>query len=110
MVLLLPAFTRGPPKIDADGNVVAEGTGIMASVTVAIRYLAFLALYGRAKRESWETCVRWTHWVDNLQTFKLIIWSMHLVYAAACHIWSLIDGKLKYCIFLLRPPHVKKIV
>jgi hypothetical protein len=46
MVLLLPAFTRGPPKIDADGNVVAEGTGIMASVTVAIRYLAFLALYG----------------------------------------------------------------
>merc|ERR1719240_2385711 len=46
MVLLLPAFTRGPPKTDEDGNVVAEGTGIMATVTVAIRYLAFLALYG----------------------------------------------------------------
>merc|ERR1719207_79234 len=46
MVLLLPAFTRGPPKTDEDGNVVADGTGILATVTVAIRYLAFLALYG----------------------------------------------------------------
>jgi hypothetical protein len=46
MVLLLPIFTRGAPKTDADGNVVAEGTGIVATMVVALRYLAFLALYG----------------------------------------------------------------
>jgi hypothetical protein len=46
MVLLLPLFTRGAPKTDADGNVVPEGTGFMAYVLVALRYICFLALYG----------------------------------------------------------------
>jgi len=46
MVLLLPLFTRGAPKMDADGNVVPEGTGIMAWTLVALRYICFLALYG----------------------------------------------------------------
>jgi len=48
MVLCLPLFTRGAPKMDADGNVVPEGSGIMASVLVALRYLAFMCLYGGA--------------------------------------------------------------
>jgi len=46
MVLLLPLFTRGAPKMDADGNVVPEGAGMMAWVLVALRYTCFLALYG----------------------------------------------------------------
>jgi hypothetical protein len=46
LVLVLPCFTGGAPKMDADGNAVAEGSGILASVVVAVRYLAFLALYG----------------------------------------------------------------
>jgi len=46
MVLILPCFTGAPPKMDADGNVVSESTGIMGHIMVAIRYLAFLALYG----------------------------------------------------------------
>jgi len=46
MVLILPCFTGAPPKMDADGNVVSEQTGIMGHIMVAIRYLAFLALYG----------------------------------------------------------------
>merc|ERR1719443_172838 len=46
LVLILPLFTRGAPKCDADGNVVSESTGIMGHIMVAIRYLAFLALYG----------------------------------------------------------------
>merc|ERR1719359_817334 len=41
MVLLLPLFTRGAPKTDVDGNVVPEGSGIMASCWVALRYIAF---------------------------------------------------------------------
>jgi len=46
LVLVLPCFTGAPPKMDADGNVVSESTGIMGHIMVAIRYLAFLALYG----------------------------------------------------------------
>merc|ERR1719171_463219 len=42
LVLVLPCFTGGAPKMDADGNAVAEGSGILASVVVAVRYLAFL--------------------------------------------------------------------
>jgi len=48
LVLVLPLFTRSAPKMDADGNVMPVGTGIMASTMVAVRYLAFLALYGGA--------------------------------------------------------------
>merc|ERR1719353_1895372 len=48
MVLALPLFTRSAPKMDADGNVIAEGTGILATTLVALRYLAFVALYGGA--------------------------------------------------------------
>jgi hypothetical protein len=32
--------------MDADGNVKPQGTGIMAWVLVALRYLCFTALYG----------------------------------------------------------------
>merc|ERR1719460_3344600 len=39
MVLGLPLFTRSAPKMDADGNVVSESTGIMGHIMVAIRYL-----------------------------------------------------------------------
>jgi hypothetical protein len=46
MVLLLPLFTGGAPKMDADGNVKSEGSGMMAYVLVAMRYTCFLALYG----------------------------------------------------------------
>jgi hypothetical protein len=46
MVLLLPLFTRSAPVMDADGNVKPQGTGIMAWVLVALRYLCFTALYG----------------------------------------------------------------
>merc|ERR1719152_754468 len=31
MVLLMPIFTRSAPKMDADGNIVPEGSGMMAS-------------------------------------------------------------------------------
>jgi hypothetical protein len=48
MVLALPLFTRSVPKMDGDGNVVPEGTGILATTLVALRYLAFVALYGGA--------------------------------------------------------------
>jgi hypothetical protein len=48
MVLVLPMFTRSAPKTDADGNIITEGSGIMASALVALRYLAFVALYGGA--------------------------------------------------------------
>merc|ERR1719460_812600 len=48
MVLILPCFTQAAPKTDADGNVVPEGTGILATTLVALRYLAFVALYGGA--------------------------------------------------------------
>merc|ERR1719408_966103 len=48
MVLVLPMFTRSAPKMDADGNIIPEGSGIMASALVALRYLAFVALYGGA--------------------------------------------------------------
>ena len=37
MVLILPCFTGAPPKMDADGNVVSEQTGIMGHIMVAIR-------------------------------------------------------------------------
>jgi len=46
MVLLLPLFTRSAPEMDDDGNVKPQGTGIMAWVLVALRYLCFAALYG----------------------------------------------------------------
>merc|ERR1719478_1223686 len=45
MVLGLPLFTRSAPKMDADGNVVPEGSGVVAQALVAIRYIAFAALY-----------------------------------------------------------------
>jgi len=48
MVLGLPIFTRSAPEMDEDGNIKPSGGGIMASVLVALRYLAFLALYGGA--------------------------------------------------------------
>jgi hypothetical protein len=46
MVLGLPLFTRSAPKMDADGNVMPEGSGVVAQALVAIRYIAFAALYG----------------------------------------------------------------
>jgi len=46
MVLLLPLFTRSAPVMDDDGNVKPQGTGIMAWVLVALRYICFAALYG----------------------------------------------------------------
>jgi len=46
LVLVLPCFTGGAPKMDADGSAQVEGGGILAKVVVAVRYLAFLALYG----------------------------------------------------------------
>jgi len=46
LVLVLPLFTRGAPKTDSDGNVVMEGDSIVAKSVVALRYIAFLALYG----------------------------------------------------------------
>jgi len=46
LVLVLPLFTRGAPKTDADGNVAMAGDGILAKTVVALRYIAFLALYG----------------------------------------------------------------
>merc|ERR1719305_808110 len=48
MVLVLPMFTRSAPKMDADGNIIPEGSGVMASALVALRYIAFVALYGGA--------------------------------------------------------------
>ena len=48
MVLGLPIFTRSAPEMDEDGNIKPQGGGIMASVLVVLRYLAFLALYGGA--------------------------------------------------------------
>merc|ERR1719335_1956512 len=45
MVLMLPLFTRGTPEMDADGNVKAQGTGILAKTLVALRYICFAALY-----------------------------------------------------------------
>ena len=48
MVLGLPIFTRSAPEMDEDGNIKPQGGGIMASVLVALRYLAFIALYGGA--------------------------------------------------------------
>merc|ERR1719352_1411215 len=46
MVLMLPLFTRSKPEMDADGNVKAQGTGILAKTLVGLRYTCFLALYG----------------------------------------------------------------
>jgi len=47
MVLLLPLFTGGAPKTDADGNVVEDSSGgVLAKVTVGVRYTAFVLLYG----------------------------------------------------------------
>ena len=43
MVLLLPLFTGGAPKTDADGNVVEDSSGgVLAKVTVGVRYTAFV--------------------------------------------------------------------
>merc|ERR1719240_1984676 len=46
MVLMLPLFTRSKPEMDDDGNVKAQGTGILAKTLVALRYICFAALYG----------------------------------------------------------------
>jgi hypothetical protein len=49
MVLLMPLFLGGPPKVDDDGNVVTPPhSTILAYVTVFFRYLALLGLYGGA--------------------------------------------------------------
>jgi hypothetical protein len=49
MVLLMPLFTSGPSKLDANGLMVAEsGNPIVTYVLTAIRYLALVALYGGA--------------------------------------------------------------
>jgi hypothetical protein len=47
MVLLMPLFLGGPPKVDDDGNVVSKPSSpALGYVIVAIRYLALLCLYG----------------------------------------------------------------
>merc|ERR1719460_427731 len=46
MVLILPCFTGAPPKMDADGNVVSEQTGIMGHIMVAIVTSLFLTRTG----------------------------------------------------------------
>jgi len=46
MVLLLPLFTRSAPVMDEDGNIKPQGTGIMAWILVALRYLCFAMVYG----------------------------------------------------------------
>jgi len=49
MVLLMPLFVGGAPKVDEDGNVlVSGGNSVLMYVTTAIRYLALVALYGGA--------------------------------------------------------------
>merc|ERR1719399_2199098 len=49
MVLLMPLFIGGPPKVDSDGNVISQsGSPVMMYVTSTIRYLALIALYGGA--------------------------------------------------------------
>jgi len=53
MVLLMPLFTAGPPKMDENGLLVSEpGSPIVATTLTVIRYLALVALYGGA-----VTCV-----------------------------------------------------
>jgi hypothetical protein len=47
MVLLMPLFLGGPPKVDDDGNVVSKPSSpVLGYVIVAVRYLALLCLYG----------------------------------------------------------------
>merc|ERR1719446_97745 len=49
MVLLMPLFVGGAPKVDEDGNVIAPaGNSVLMYVTTTIRYLALVALYGGA--------------------------------------------------------------
>jgi len=49
MVLLMPLFLGGPPKVDSDGNVISQsGSPVMMYITSTIRYLALIALYGGA--------------------------------------------------------------
>jgi len=47
MVLLMPLFLGGPPKVDDDGNVVSKPSSpYVGYAIVAVRYLALLCLYG----------------------------------------------------------------
>merc|ERR1719359_2465935 len=49
MVLLMPFFLGGPPKVDDDGNVISQPHSLpLAYTTVFVRYLALLLLYGGA--------------------------------------------------------------
>merc|ERR1719218_166071 len=49
MVLLMPLFVGGAPKVDSDGNVISQsGSPVIMYVTSTIRYLALIALYGGA--------------------------------------------------------------
>merc|ERR1719446_458182 len=49
MVLLMPLFVGGAPKVDEDGNVIVPaGNSVLMYVTTTIRYLALVALYGGA--------------------------------------------------------------
>jgi hypothetical protein len=47
MVLLMPLFLGGPPKVDDDGNVVSKPSSpIVGYILVTVRYLALICLYG----------------------------------------------------------------
>merc|ERR1719261_2060801 len=47
MVLLMPLFLGGPPKVDDDGNVVSKPSSpIVGYIIVGVRYLALICLYG----------------------------------------------------------------
>jgi hypothetical protein len=49
MVLLMPFFLGGPPKVDDDGNVISQPHSLpLAYTTVFVRYLALVCLYGGA--------------------------------------------------------------
>jgi hypothetical protein len=49
MVMLMPLFTGGPPKMDPDGNVISTGgSSVMMYITTTIRYLGLIMLYGGA--------------------------------------------------------------
>jgi hypothetical protein len=50
LILMMPIFMGAPPKVDADGNVIAnkEGSPVMGYVLTAFRYLALIGVYGGA--------------------------------------------------------------